>query len=109
MFRHSVDPLAGGGFGLADRNPLSEPGFFGVVGHGYDLHCYSYLDLGSAICPVESQALVALSLLLKPNFLFDGHGDVQKAFCTIDPTSFVLQAFWACCLWLSVNRLHQPL
>eukprot|EP00178_Gracilaria_changii_P021413 TRINITY_DN63642_c0_g1_i1.p1 TRINITY_DN63642_c0_g1~~TRINITY_DN63642_c0_g1_i1.p1 ORF type:complete len:566 (-),score=48.82 TRINITY_DN63642_c0_g1_i1:254-1951(-) len=82
FFRHNVDPAAGGGF-IAD----TEPGFFGIVGRGYDLNRYHYVKLDGPIRPVETQALVAVQLAFQPRVTLDMHGDVQKCVCEIDRTS----------------------
>ncbi|KAI0558175.1 Zinc carboxypeptidase [Gracilaria domingensis] len=84
FFRHNVDPAAGGGF-LAD----SEPGFFGIVGRGYDMNRYHYVELDGPIRPVETQALVAAQLAFRPRVIFDMHGDVQKSACEVDRSSIV--------------------
>ncbi len=82
LTRYTVDPAAGGGFRFD-----SEPGFFGVVGRGYDMNRYHHPDLRGAIRPVEVQTLTAAMLAFRPQMILDLHGDIGKVDCTIDPST----------------------
>ncbi|WP_448248567.1 M14 family zinc carboxypeptidase [Thalassotalea agariperforans] len=82
MIRQNVNPHAGGGFAAN-----SEAGFSGVVGFGYDLNRYHFIDLASPIRPVETQAMVATALAFQPEIVLDLHGDLHKTDCVIDYTS----------------------
>jgi hypothetical protein len=82
LTRYTVDPTAGGGY-----QSDSEPGFFGVVGRGYDMNRYHHPNLRGAIRPPEVQALVAAMLAFQPRVILDLHGDIGKVACTIDPSS----------------------
>ena len=89
VIRETLDPCAGGAFGLVDGNPLSEPGFFGTVGRGYNGTRYVYTKLNAAIRPVEVQAIVAVLHVFKPEFVADAHGDLQKSLCPLDFSTLV--------------------
>ena len=82
--RMNVDPSAGGGF-LAN----TEAGFSGVVGQGYNLNRYHYVDLDNAIRPVENQAMVSAALAFDPAYVVDLHGDVNKSDCELDFSTIV--------------------
>ncbi|MGJ8694215.1 MAG: M14 family zinc carboxypeptidase [Thalassotalea sp.] len=82
MIRENVNPAAGGGF-----QANTEAGFSGVVGHGYDLNRYHFVDLLNPIRPVETQAMVATALAFQPEIILDLHGDLHKTDCVIDYTS----------------------
>lgn len=85
--RWNVDPRAGV---PAPGAASSEPGFFGIVGQGYDLNRYHFAALDGPIRPVETQALVAAMLAFRPAFLIDLHGDVVKTTCAVVPASVVV-------------------
>jgi hypothetical protein len=82
--RNNVDPSAGGGF-----TSLTESGFFGVVAQGYNLNRYMYVDLKTAIRPVECQAVVATALVFQPKYTIDIHGDVPKVTCPLVNVEFI--------------------
>ena len=82
MIRENVNPYAGGGFAAN-----SEAGFSGVVGHGYDLNRYHFVNLQSPIRPQETQAMVAAALAFNPEVILDLHGDLHKTDCQINPFS----------------------
>jgi hypothetical protein len=82
--RMNVDPSAGGGF-----QANTEAGFSGVVGQGYNLNRYHYVDLDNAIRPVENQAMVSAALAFDPAYVLDLHGDVNKTDCELDFSSIV--------------------
>ena len=88
LTRTNLDPSAGGGF-VAN----TEPGFSGVVGHGYNLNRYHYVGLDDAIRPLENQAMVAAALVFQPDYVLDLHGDIQKTDCDLDFSSIVPNAF----------------
>lgn len=98
FFRYNIDPLAGGGF----IQP-SEPGFFGVVGRGYDLNRYIYAALDNAIRPVEAQALVAVVHAFRPFLAFDAHGDQPKTVCELDPDCVEID-----CLPVKISACKPP-
>ena len=85
--RTSVDSEAGGTY-IAN----SEDGFFGVVGHGYNLNRYHFAGLNDAIRPVEVQAMVAASLAFKPEYVLDLHGDTFKTDCELDLSTLIPNA-----------------
>ena len=89
FFRQNVDVGAGGGFARS-----TESDFNGVVGRGYDINRYIHVGLDKAIRPVESQAVVAALHAFEPKYVYDAHGDVQKATCDFPdgdpPASFPL-------------------
>lgn len=84
FFRQNIDATAGGGF-LED----TETDFYGVVGRGYDLNRYNYAGLNHPIRPVESQAIVAVLHVFRPDILFDIHGDQPKVRCELDSATVV--------------------
>lgn len=87
FFRHNVDPSAGGGF-----QDDTEPGFFGVVGRGYDINRYHHVKLDAPIRPVETQAVVAALHSFRPHVVLDLHGDVPKTACEVDSSSVAPRA-----------------
>jgi hypothetical protein len=80
----NVDPSAGGGF-----QANTEADFNGVVGQGYNLNRYHYVDLDNAIRPVENQAMVSAALAFDPDYVLDLHGDVTKTDCELDYSTIV--------------------
>jgi hypothetical protein len=82
--RMNVDPSAGGGF-----QANTEADFNGVVGQGYNLNRYHYVDLDNAIRPVENQAMVSAALAFDPDYVLDLHGDVTKTDCELDYSTIV--------------------
>ncbi len=82
LTRTNIDPQAGGGF-----SEDTEAGFSGVVGVGYNLNRYHFVNLDTPIRPQEAQAMVATFLAWRPEVVFDLHGDVSKTSCPVDPES----------------------